>query len=211
MKTILVLVIGLFSFSALAQKHMVTLSGFDTGDSTDRSVDFQRSHGGSDNDKENNIAFNYAYAVTDMFQIGFQYQSYEATSGGDVVEFGDKYYGAGIFAIANLSNRLTDTPYVRVGYSIGKFQDSDDKLDLDEDGEPDTDYKIEADRGAWNLGVGYRWNIGKIWGMNFTYSPSVDLNFAKFETEVNVLGENTKDTQSITELSLNLVKFDVLF
>jgi hypothetical protein len=213
MKTFLVVVFALIPFCASAQKHMVTLSGFDTGDSTDRSLDFSTGHGGANNVKESNVALNYAYAISDMFQLGFKYWSHEETSGGDVLEFGDKYYGGGVYAIANLANKLTDTPYILVGYSMMKTQDSDDKLDLDDDGEPETDYNIESDTGAFSLAFGYRWNMGNIWGMNFNFSPSINLAFLKVDQELKVSSEgvSVKDKASTTVLSLNLVKFDVLF
>jgi hypothetical protein len=54
MKKIFVFSLLVFSSQLFAQRSMVTLSGFDTGDSKDRSLNFDYGRGGSENSKEMN-------------------------------------------------------------------------------------------------------------------------------------------------------------
>jgi hypothetical protein len=211
MKKIIFGLVALMSFGAYAQRSMVSLYGFNTGDTLDRSFQFVNGHGTSDNLKQNDLAFNYAYAITDMFQLGVQYKSHELKTSGDIAEFGDKSSEIGLFAIYNLANRLTNTPYLYIGYSIAKTDDADDLLDTDGDGVGDTDYSLEVNEGRWNIGFGYRWSMGSLGGMNFNFSPSVDLEFAKFETEASLASTKLKSDSSTTALAINIVKFDVLF
>jgi hypothetical protein len=211
MKKIIIGLVGLISMSASAQRSMISLYGFNSGDTLDRSFQLVNAHGTSENLKQNDLAFNYAYAMTDMFQIGVQYKSHELKTGGDIAEFGDKTSEIGVFGFYNLANRLTNTPYLYVGYTIAKTDDSDDLLDTDDDGVGDTDYKIEGNEGRWNIGFGYRWSMGSLGGMNFNFSPSIDLEFAKFETEASSAGTKVKADSSTTAVTLNIVKFDVLF
>jgi hypothetical protein len=211
MKKIIFGLVALMSFGAYAQRSMVSLYGFNSGDTLDRSFQFVNGHGTSDNVKQNDLAFNYAYAITDMFQLGVQYKSHELKTGGDIAEFGDKSSEIGFFGFYNLANSLTNTPYLYVGYTMAKTDDADDLFDTDADGEGDTDYTLEANEGRWNIGFGYRWSMGSLGGMNFNFSPSIDLEFSKIETEASLAGTKFKEDSSTTAVTLNIVKFDVLF
>lgn len=210
MKKNFVILCLLFSAQAFAQKSMVTLTGFDTGNQADRSINFTNSHGGSDNSKERNLNLNYAYAITNAFQIGFDYTNYKKTSGGDIVSHGDSYTGYGIKAIYNFSHRLYDTTYVSVGYGILNFDDSDETFDFG-NGNGEVDFKRDADTDYWTFELGHRFSLGTIWGMNFNYSPAVSLSFSHTDIKVKATDVNIKDEESFTNVSLNLVKFDVLF
>lgn len=201
----------LIPVSSFAGRSMISIYGFDTGDKSDRSINFKDSHGGSANDKERNIAFNYAYAITDFFQLGLQYRSNEKTSGGDIVEFGDKSSSAGVYGIFNLANRLNNTPYLYVGYTISTADDSDQLYDSDGDGTVDSDFKITAEGKTWDIGVGYRFHIGEVMGLDFNYSPSVNLQFLDVDTELEAGGVNVKGKTSFTSLEAYLLKFDVFF
>lgn len=211
MKSFIAFALLVFSAQTFAQRSMVTLSGFDTGDQADRSLNLNYGRGGSGNSKLMNINLNYAYAITEAFQIGLEYKNYKKTSSGDIENFGDSYSGYGAKIIYNFAHKLKDTTYVSIGYGINKIDDSDDKLDLDEDGTNETDYKIGAETGVWNFEIGHRFSLGTILGMNFNYSPSANLSFTKTDAEVKILGEKVKDESSTTNLTLNFVKFDVLF
>ncbi len=211
MKKIIYGLVALMSMGAYAQRSMISLYGFNTGNSLDRSFQFLNGHGTSSNLEQNDIAFNYAFAITEMFQLGVQYKSHELKTGGDIAEFGDKTSEVGLFAIVNIANQLKNTPYIYAGYTMGNWDDSDELADTDGDDILDTEYDIERTEDRWNFGIGYRWSMGSLGGLNFNFSPSVDLEFAKFEAEFSLAGTKTKDKASTTAVTLNIVKFDVLF
>ena len=195
MKKFIVLAVAALSMNAFASKSMVTLSGFDTGDSQDRSLDFSNSTGGSDNAVERNTALNYAYSVTDAIQVGAEYHSFTNTAGGDIADPGDKYVGMGLKVIYNFANQTADTNYLAVGYNTTKSEDSETA--------GDDEFKLNT----WSVDFGHRFSLGTIWGMNFNYSPSATLAFSKVvASDSDVVTE-----ESHTEVSVNFVKFDVLF
>lgn len=196
MKKLIALAIALVSFSALADnRHMVTLSGYETGDRQDRSLDFTNSTGGSTRDLTRNIALNYAYGITDSLQIGFNYKNFKYTQGGQTqtntngLQSNHTY---GLQVIYNFAHRLYDTSYAAVHYDMQKFTESNGA-----GGDAD---KVNT----WSFEAGHRFSIGTIWGMNFNYSPSATLSFAKTSAD-------TGNDSSTTNFTLNFVKFDVLF
>ncbi len=192
MKKFIVLAVAALSLNAFASKSMVTLSGFDTGNSQDRSLDFSNSTGGTANTVERNIALNYAYSVTDAIQVGAEYQSYSLSTGGDIANDGDKYVGMGLKVIYNFANQTADTNYLGLGYKTVKSEDSE---------AADDEFKLNT----WSLEFGHRFSLGTIWGMNFNYSPSASLAFSK------VVSDSAVAEESHTDVSVNFVKFDVLF
>lgn len=211
MKKLIVMLMLLVSFNTYASRSMISLYGFNTGDDSDRSFNFEDSHGESSNQKVKKIAFNYAYAITDMFQLGVQYRSKEETTGGEIVNFGDKTSSFGVFGILNLANCLTNTPYVYLGYTLAKAEDSDELYDSDGDGNVDSDFEITLEGKIWNVGVGYRLHLGSALGLDFNFSPSLNVAFIEGDSKVEVSGVTVKDKSSYTSITLNIAKFDVLF
>jgi hypothetical protein len=205
MKKLLCAVIALTSVSAFAQKSMVTLSGYETGDRQDRSLDFTNVTGGSGHDNTSNLAINYAYAVTDALQVGVLYKKFKATSGDDLQLSDDGRGGdqttMGVQVIWNFANKLTDTSYVAVHYDMLNSKETD--LDSDGNDIADNDFKTNT----LGLEYGHRFSLGTLGGMNFNYSPSATLAFAK----TNGGDTDVIDDQSTTSVTLNFVKFDVLF
>lgn len=195
MKKFLVAALALASVSAFAQKHMVTLSGYETGNIQNRTLDLNLAHGGSPNERTQNIALNYAYAVTDTVQVGASYKMFEETESDRLQAPGDKNRTIGFQVIYNFKHQLIDTCYAALHYDMKKNYESE---------------TVPAVKGSdvntWGLEYGHRFGLGKLAGMHFTYSPSATLSFAKTDSEI----PNTDD-QSTTSLSLNFVKFDVLF
>jgi hypothetical protein len=196
MKMLLCAVVALTSLTAFAQKSMVTLSGYETGDHADRSLDFSNKSGneGTDRVNQSNFAINYAYAVTDTFQVGASYKKHKHETDGDIAEAGDDSSTIGLQVIYNFAHRLTDTCYAALHYDMTNSKDSE--FDSTDDGSKTKTLGLE---------YGHRFLLGKLGGMHFNYSPSATLAFGK--TSPDGSGDDT----STTTVSLNFVKFDLLF
>ena len=196
MKMFLVLAVAALSMSAFAdhhQKSMVTLSGYETGTQTDRSLDFSnamgsspRTAGGNAHVNATNIALNYAYAVTDAVQVGASYKNYREEISGSSNSASVKEMGLKV--IYNFAGQLSDTNYVAAHYNVKTEVQSNDKTN------------------TWAAEFGHRFSMGTVWGMNFNYSPSATLAFDKTSPAAS-----GSDDSSLTSVSLNFVKFDVVF
>ena len=192
MKMFLVLAVAALSMSAFASKSMVTLSGYEGGNSQDRSLDFSNSTGSepdgasNKNTTTNNIALNYAYAVTDAVQVGASYKNFRKEVSGVNDESSSK--SMGLQVIYNFAGQLSDTNYVAVHYDVKTLVESNDKTN------------------TWSAEFGHRFSMGTVWGMNFNYSPSASLALAK-----TAIAASGSDDYSSTSVTLNFVKFDVLF
>lgn len=187
-------VVALTSLTAFAQKSMVTLSGYETGDHQDRSLDFFNKSGteGSDRVNQSNLALNYAYAITDTFQVGASFKKHKHEENGDVTSQGDQTT-VGLQVIYNFAHKLTDTCYAALHY---------DMLNSKEAGSADDAFKTNT----LGLEYGHRFSLGTLMGLNFNYSPSATLAFAKTSPDAS-----GADDSSTTVVSLNFVKFDLLF
>lgn len=194
MKKLLCAVLALSTVSAFAAKHMVTLSGYETGNEQNKSLDFSNVTGGSAHDNTSNIALNYAYAVTDAVQVGALYKKYKDTTGGDVNANGDQTT-LGLQAIYNFANKLTDTCYAALHYDMLTSKESD--------ATPNDDYKTNT----LGLEYGHRFSIGSLGNFNVNYSPSLTLAFAK----TTAGDDDVTNDESTTSVTVNFVKFDVLF
>jgi long-subunit fatty acid transport protein len=202
MKKFIVLAVAALSMNAFAQKHMVTLSGYETGDQTDRSLDF--GYGKNDADAEvkvQNIALNYAYALNDQWQVGGVYKNYKATVDGDVVAGSNGSTTMGLQAIYNFSG-LTNSNYIALGYQIQTLEESDVESEAGANDEGDDDDKTTT----ISLEFGHRFSLGNLWGMNFNYSPSAVLSQSTLDPAAS-----GSDEVKTTAVTLNFVKFDVLF
>lgn len=188
-------VVALTSLTAFAQKSMVTLSGYETGDRQDRSVDFTNATGTEDGDRLNlsNFAINYAYAVTDTFQVGANFKKYKLETNGDVDAAGDESTSVGVQVIYNFAHKLTDTCYAALHFDMLNSKDSQGNDDA---------FKTNT----LGLEYGHRFLLGKLGGMHFNYSPSATLAFSKTSPDAS-----GADDFSTTVVSLNFVKFDLLF
>ena len=197
------------SMSAFAQKSMITLEGFETGDQSDRSVNFSDSHGGPTNDKYTDIAFNYAYAITDFIQLGLSFRTHKETSGGDVAAAGDKYSAYGVKAIYNFAGKLVDTNYMSLEYVKGSFSKSDFVYDTDGDNVGDSKLNDKFSVDSFHVQFGHRFSLGNIWNLNFNYSPAVELTFTKIsfaDSDLADIGDGSN-----TSVQVVPVKFDVIF
>ncbi len=186
MKKFIVLAVAALSMNAFAGKHMVTLSGYESGNTEDKSLDFSNVTGNSTNDSNSNIALNYAYEVVTGVQVGASYKNLRNESG-EVVQAGSQK-SVGLQAIYNFAGQLSDTNYVAVHYDMNTAVISNDKTN------------------TWSAEFGHRFSLGTVWGMNFNYSPSASLAFAK-----TTPAASGSDDSSTTSVSVNFVKFDVLF
>ncbi len=202
MKKFIVLAVAALSMNAFAAKHMVSLYGYEGGNTTDRSLDFTNSAGGeyntvNDRVETRNLALNYAYAINDTYQVGAVYKNYNKQTNGDIGAAGDKSTTMGLYAIYNFAGQLSDTNYLALGYSVYNAEDSDAGAATVED---------DVKTNTWSVDFGHRFSMGTVWGMNFNYSPSASVQVSK-----TTHGDDAKDDLSSTSLTLNFVKFDVLF
>lgn len=197
MKKIIAVAVLVLSMNALAdhhQKHMVSFSGYESGNTETRSLDFTHSTGdneSNDNVFTRNIALNYAYAFTNSYQLGFTYKNFLKETNG-VTSRGDESSTMGINLTYNFSQELADTNYLTIGYSA----QVDEESDAGNDGQKTN---------IWNIVFGHRFSMGTVWGMNFNYSPSAEVAISSTSFDAN------QDDVATTAITLNFVKFDVLF
>lgn len=187
MKKLLVGLLTLTSLSAFAQRHMVTLEGYedDRSDNT-RSLDLYRSHGGNsgsgNHENTTSYAFNYAFAITGAWQAGALYRNVEE----EVSDTDSETWG--VFGIYNFSHQVTDTHYLALKYEMQENEAAANKSETD----------------TWSLEFGHRFTLGTIWSMNYSWSPSLELAFAKTDPK-------SGDDYGMTTWKLNVLKVDVLF
>jgi ABC-type antimicrobial peptide transport system permease subunit len=188
MKKLLVAILAISAVSAFAHnhegkdiKHMVRFYGFnDAGVSN--SFDVSTDTNGDD-DKTTNIALNYAYAITNNWQIGATYKSKTGEENGS--DINDTTMG--LSGYYNFDKSLDSTCYVGVHYMNGT-NDADDKT---------TTMAVE---------YGHRFHVGHVWGLHLTYSPNIS-----YSTSTTVYDDDSKDDNDTTALAWNWIKFDVLF
>jgi hypothetical protein len=94
----------------------------------------------------------------------------------------------GLKVIYNFAGQLSDTNYVAAHYNVKTKVKSNDKTN------------------TWAVEFGHRFSMGTVWGMNFNYSPSAILALDK-----TAPAASGSDDSSLTSVSLNFVKFDVVF
>ena len=196
MKKFIAIAAALVSFGAFAQenRHMVTLSGYENDrDATlGRSLDIYHTNGGSDHDTTRSLALNYAYALNGSWQVGVDYAMWDKEGEAKETEESTRY---GIFAIYNFAGKLTDTNYLALKYSMLESEGKSTAGAKDEDSESN----------VWGLEFGHRFSLGNLWGMNFNWSPSLAVAIADNEDNF------AKEDSSTTQVTLNVLKVDVLF
>jgi hypothetical protein len=198
MKKVLIGLLALVSVSAFAEemtngRSMVTLSGYESARSSslDRSLDIYHSNGGASHSTTNSIALNYAYAFTDYMQLGASYRNWNNEG---QLKAKNRAMTYGIFGIWNFAGRLSNTNYLAVKLNMGSAMTKDTA------GTTTTDNKTQT----VGFEFGHRFGIGSLWGMNYNWSPSLELSFAKLDPKH---GTNS----SVTDFRLNILKVDVLF
>lgn len=208
MKKFIALAVALVSLSAVAHnhdhgdyKHMVTLGGYE-GDRTERTLDFYWSSDDAKNEKASqNIALNYAYAITQSWQVGGLYKNYEVTTNDKVIQDNQGYNAFGLFVIYNFAGKLTDTNWLKLGYTMKNFEESDLQEDL-VTAAGDDDDKLNT----ISLEFGHRFSLGHLWSMDFNWSPSIEVSRATNEPAAS----GSDDVQT-TSVALNVLRVDVLF
>lgn len=201
-KLIVALVVSAFAVSAFAQKHMVTLE-HDADSNRLSSLDYYSqasadTDGDSDTDdayKASHMAFNYAFAINNNFQVGIRYVSHSETSDGESAA-GDVYNNITLKGWYNLKG-LTNSSFISFGYDMGTTADTSDEDVAEDDG--------------WSsksmiLGFGHRFELGKLAGMTWAYSPEVN-----YTSTVTTSNNDDVDAITATSISMNWLKVDVLF
>ncbi len=196
MKKVLAGLLALVSVSAFAQdgRSMITLSGYESSRSSalDRSLDIYHTNGGSSGHSvTNSIAFNYAYALTDFFQLGATFRTWKHEG---TLKSEENAVNYGIFGIYNFAGKLSNTNYLALKLTNGNANVKDN------DGVKTTDNKSQV----IDFEFGHRFGIGNLWGMNYNWSPSLELAFSRLDPKH---GNNSAQT----DFRLNILKVDVLF
>ena len=194
-KLLVVVVAAMITTSAFAQKSMVRMYGWDSGDRAS-SFDFSKSTNDVKDNEEDNmrIAINYAYAVTNAVQVGLTYDSNKNTTDGDA-QAGD-YTKTGLSFYYNMEKKVNDTCYVGLHYNMTTYAD-DITTASSKDGDKNTDIILE---------YGHRFAVGSAWGLNLAFAPSVMYAMSTYAPDA----DGADDVKS-TNLAWNFLKFDVLF
>jgi hypothetical protein len=190
-KLLVVAIAALVTTSAFAQKSMVRMYGWDSGS---RASSFDVSTKSNDADSKTdttNIAINYAYAITDAFQLGLTYKSYTGEVAGTDV---DKTT-TGLSAYYNIDGKVNDTCYVALHYNMTAWGEAEGTDAAKDDAQ--TDIVLE---------YGHRFAVGSAWGLNLAFSPSVMYTMSTFAPDAD-----GSDDVASTALAWNFLKFDVLF
>lgn len=199
-KLLVVAIAAMVTTSAFAQKSMVRMYGWDAGS---RSTSFDFSMSGNDKDvtsatdnkkEEQRIAINYAYALTDAFQLGVTYVNDKTAYDGDVAA--DSYTTTGLSFYYNMDKKVNDTCYLGLHYNMTTYAD-DVTGASSKDGDKQTDIVLE---------YGHRFAVGSAWGFDLAFAPSVMYAMSTYAPDA----DGADDVKS-TDLSWNFLKFDVLF
>jgi hypothetical protein len=191
-KLLVIAVAALMTSTAFAQKHMVRFYGWDDGatsNSFDVSFDTTKNSGGTEdaNSASNKLFLNYAYALNNTWQVGLTYKNENTgTNEGSTI---------GLSAYWNKDGNLLDTCYFAFHYDMM----STAKGTYNGVGEDDSGSMM-------TLEYGHRFNLGKAWGFNLTYSPSVALS----QSTIAYDADGSED-QTTSALAWNWLKFDLLF
>ena len=190
-KLLVVAVAALMTSTAFAQKHMVRMYGWDSGDRAS-SFDFST----TSNDKTaktatTNIAINYAYAITDAFQLGVTYKSYTGEEAGTDVNKTTQ----GLSFYYNVDKKVQDTCYLALHYNMTAWGEAEGTTAAKDDAQ--TDIILE---------YGHRFAVGSAWGFNLNFAPSVSYVMSTFTPDAA-----GQDDVATTSLAWNFLKFDVLF
>lgn len=184
-----------FATTAFAQKHMVQFYGWDSGNRAS-SFDFSTS---SDDAKPNkdvstHMALNYAYAITDAFQLGGTYKSVTGETGG--ADIGATTFGLNFFW--NVNNRLVNTHVLGFRYWMTNYAETTNTRGFDgSKDDTQTDIVLE---------YGYRWKVGSAWGFDLTYAPRVAYSISTLSPDAA-----GADDVRTTALAWDFLKFDLLF
>ncbi len=213
MKILFISVCLLISFFALAEdypKHQLMFgNGLGTGwsgSATTAEVDSDLNI--KDYDLINGeFNLNYAYTITPRFQLGINIASetetneVKARSGGKVkTESSDSTLI--IFGILNFSDRLNDSFYIGAG--LGKGWTEMESKDTTDGSTASSETEYDGD--LFYLAFGKRFNLKSLGIENLTYSPSIMYQHAK-------IGGDAEDAglESLTQVTIDIIKFDLLF
>lgn len=214
MKFLVFVAVVIFSSSILAAdgkeaKHQVIFgndlstswSGSSSKAKTDDSLgikDFDLGNG--------NFSINYAYRVATHLQLGLIYASELDKSeikrtNGDKIKNEDTSSMIYLFATYNFSENLSESFYLTA--MVGKENYEEESKDTGNA----TTSEVEYDVNVVGLAFGKRFSLKSLLGIeNLTYSPSIMF-------QRGTVGGDLEDAgvESLTKVTLDIVKFDLLF
>ena len=159
--------------------------------------------------KTQNIALNYAMAFGGNFGAGLTYITSDKTTDGDVTTVGDKYNTIGLSFYWNKDGSFSDSCFAALHYDM---KTTDDRADKDNNNDGDTTDTGESgkDSGHKNttitLEYGHRYNLGKLMGVNWNYSPSVT-----YAMDTKAPSADGADDVKTNTLAINAVNFAATF
>lgn len=190
-KLLVVAIAAMVTTSAFAQKSMVRMYGWDTGARAE-SFDFSLLSNDADSKTNTtNIAINYAYALTNSFQLGLTYKSYT----GEVASNDVSKTTTGLSFYYNLDGKVNDTCYLALHYNMTAWGEAEGSVAAKDDAQNDI-----------VLEYGHRFAVGSAWGFDLAFAPAVMYTMSTFTPDAD-----GSDDVATTSLAWNFLKFDVLF
>ena len=191
-------------------RHMVTFnhSGFGWSGAVERMKTTSESAFSDVESLVNNIGLNYAYRISERFQIGAYYTNtnseykFQKSSGQAEVEA--ETTTIGVFTLYNFSDTLSSAWYV--GVSIGQFsnkQEVSKDIALEEGKSP---FELDDSGMIYEVVVGKRFRLLK-WNIDhLTFSPQIGFFHRTHGKDFD--DQHVKDGHGI---SFQPIKFDLLF
>ena len=213
-KTWIVIVMFVFSVTAMAQetgsKHMVMFgNNFKTEwNGSAGSYDVDSDSGIKDWDvSEGNFSLNYAYRIASRFQLGIhlsansEKEEAKVRSGGKITAE-SKSSEVVLFGVLNFSDKLEESFYLGLGLGVANIETES------KDSTGGTTDKTDSDSDAtiFQVNFGKRIPLTFMGIQNLTYSPSISYTRMKFGGDME-----DEDIKSLSSVTLDIVKFDLLF
>lgn len=189
-------------------KHMITFGnslGFNSSSSS-ASAETDDDLGIKDFDVgAGNISLNYHYSIAPQFQLGVLVQSKSSTSeikytAGGKLKSEDNETSVYLIATWNFQEDLANSFYLMA--ALGKESYEEKERDTSEGTKTEVDYDINT----FGIGFGKRFALTGLGIQNLTYSPSIQYMQGKISGDLEDSG-----VESLTQLQIDFLKFDLLF
>lgn len=174
-----ILVSGM-AFGSESPKHMVSFTneGFGFTSSVERMETKDKSAFDSLTDLKNNFAFNYAYRITNQFQLGFHFLTSNSdtkykTRTGKESPSEREVTSYGIFGIYNFKEDFSQAFYLGLGVGQTLIEEEISHDFLDAEGK--TPMEIDDAILSYDLIFGKRFSLDDFGIKNLVYSPQLNL------------------------------------
>lgn len=197
----LAIVLTLISSVAFAQKSMIRFDVEGGADSDVASFDISNSNqetSTTTETKTTNILVNYAYNVAPHWQVGVTLGQYSTDNDGTTA---GKVTTTGLSGYWNMDEDLANTCFFALHYTMWKGDvDAGDSVTY-----RGATFEEDDSASAIALEYGHRFGLGKLWGVNVTFAPSVSYTMTTFSDD------SADEDFKTTALAWNWLNFDMLF